>query len=115
VINEEMLKQEIERLEKENAELKKSYARNIEAMTGQISNDLLSVIKKYPTALPYICELRKEIERFEKELQVTREQLSKAEQRIFHAPHCITNYERKDCDCGYEQYFKQKDEVKCDF
>ena len=57
----------LERLEKVNAEVKNSYARNIEAMTGQISNDLLSVIKKYPTALPYICELRKEIERLEKE------------------------------------------------
>lgn len=44
----------------------------------------------------------------EQELQKTRAQLSKAEQRIFHAPHCVTNYERNDCDCGYEQYFKDK-------
>ena len=30
------------------------------------------------------------------ELQKTRKQSSKAEQRIFHAPHCVTNYEKND-------------------
>jgi chromosome segregation ATPase len=119
----------IKELEKENAELKKTYARNIEAMTGQISNDLLSVIKKYPTALPYICELRKEIERLEKdveywkkeyvshsetmckcqaELQATKEQLKKCESSL--DDYAICN----DVGATARRYFidKQKDEVK---
>lgn len=53
--------------------------------------------------------LQDENRKLEQELQKTREQLSKAEQRIFHAPHCVTNYERNDRDCGYEQYFKDKE------
>lgn len=43
------------------------------------------------------------------ELQKTREQLSKAEQRIFHLGECSSLWEYQGiCDCGYEQYFKDK-------
>lgn len=47
-------------------------------------------------------------DKLNEEIKTLKEQLAKAEQRIFHAPHCITNYERNDCDCGYERYFKEK-------
>ena len=58
------------------------------------------------------CKIK---EQLEQELQKTREQLSKAEQRIFHLGECSSLWEYQGiCDCGYEQYFKDKQGVKND-
>ena len=53
--------------------------------------------------------LQDENRKLQQELQKTREQLSKAEQRIFHLGECSSLWEYQGiCDCGYEQYFKDK-------
>ena len=69
-----------------------------ESMANQITD--------VPSAIAELLAVNKQLEQ---ELQKTREQLSKAEQRIFHLGECSSLWEYQGiCDCGYEQCFKDK-------
>lgn len=89
------LEQELQKAQHEVKSLKSAYEKNINSLSAGLSEDLLRVLKTYPTALPYICEIKQE-------LQKTREQLEKAEKVIgFYAN--WANYKeqviaREDCD-----------------
>lgn len=58
--NKDDLKIEIE-------EIRKRYDENLKLLTRNLKDDLLETIQKYPTALPYICELKEKISLLEKE------------------------------------------------
>lgn len=78
------------------------YSKQLEQELRKKSN-MLAKVKSY-----FGISVRKNSE-MRQELQKTREQLSKAEQRIFHLGECPSLWEYQGiCDCGYEQYFKDK-------
>lgn len=96
-----LLQQELQKAQEEINSLRSAYKKNIDSLSAGLSEDLLKILKTYPTALPYICELKQE-------LQKTREQLEKA---LIHLKIVLVDDTTSDQFCDAEEFlssFKDK-------
>lgn len=101
------LEQELQKAQEEINSLRSAYKKNIDSLSAGLSEDLLKILKTYPTALPYICEIKQE-------LQKTREKLAAAIQLLRRIRNACSPSDIATCEQALKDFLKKQDKENKD-
>ena len=82
--------------------LRSAYKKNIDSLGAGLSEDLLKILKTYPTALPYICEIKQE-------LQKTKEQFEDAIQLLRRTRNACSPSDIAACEQALKDFLEKQD------